>query len=168
MPFLENLRGTTSAHAGENLETLKESEILTSNGFRSSHGRCSREGCLKCFVKFIGKHLCQSLIKLPTEACNFIKKQTGTDVFLWILWKCTVFTEYTSWRLLLWVHEHCEDPTEELEKQSPIGVLSKCCFEKLVQIRRKTSALDLLAKKNYRLVFKIYFIADALIWLVFA
>ena len=49
---------------------------------RSSHRKCNvRNGLLRNIVKFIGKHLCQSLIfnkvvGLRPEACNFIKKET--------------------------------------------------------------------------------------------
>ena len=46
---------------------------------RSSHLMCSlREGVLRNFAKFTGKHLCQSL---QAEACNFIKKETLAQVF---------------------------------------------------------------------------------------
>ena len=50
-----------------------------------------KKGFHKNFAKFTGKYQCQSLIlkKLQAEACNFIKKETrdsGTGVFLWILW----------------------------------------------------------------------------------
>ena len=49
-----------------------------------SHWRYSvKEGVLKNFAKFTGNHLCQSL--LFRQACNFIKKDSGTGVFLWIL-----------------------------------------------------------------------------------
>ena len=54
----------------------------------SSHQRCSmKKGVLRNFTKFTGKHLCQGLflIKLKAEACNFIKKKSGTSVFLWVL-----------------------------------------------------------------------------------
>ena len=47
---------------------------------RSSHRRCSvRKGVLRNFVKFTGKHLCQSLffdkVRGLRQACNFIKKR---------------------------------------------------------------------------------------------
>ena len=56
---------------------------------RSSHHKCSvRKGVLSNVAKSTGKHLCQSLFfnkKLWRQACNFIKKETGTGVFPWIL-----------------------------------------------------------------------------------
>ena len=51
---------------------------------RSSHRRCSvRNGVLRNFAKFRGKHKRQSLflIKLQAEACNFIKQETLAQVF---------------------------------------------------------------------------------------
>ena len=53
---------------------------ISSNN-RSSHRRCSvKNGVLRNFARFTGKHLCQVsfLIKLQAESC-------GTGVFLWIL-----------------------------------------------------------------------------------
>ena len=53
-------------------------QIYLSN-CRSSHQRCSvRKSVLINFTKFTGKHLCQSPF--------FNKKDSGTGVFLWILW----------------------------------------------------------------------------------
>ena len=51
--------------------------------YRSSHQRCSvKKGVLRDFAKSTGKHLCQGLFfnKGP-QACNFIKKETLTQVF---------------------------------------------------------------------------------------
>ena len=51
---------------------------------RSSHQRCSvKKSVLKNFAKFTGKHLRQSLFfnKVAGAACNFIKKETLTQVF---------------------------------------------------------------------------------------
>ena len=62
---------------------------------RSSHQMCSlREGVLRNFAKFTGKHLCQSL---QAEACNFIKKETLAQVFSFEFCefsKNTFFTEH--------------------------------------------------------------------------
>ena len=45
-----------------------------------------KEGFLKNFAKFTGKHLRQSLFSNKiASACNFIKRDSGTSVFLWIL-----------------------------------------------------------------------------------
>ena len=60
--------------------------------------RCSRteKFCKKCvvnnFVKLMEKHLCQSLFfnkftGLGTRACNFIKKDTLTQVFSYEFWE---------------------------------------------------------------------------------
>ena len=50
--------------------------------WRSSHWRCSaRKGVLGNFVKFLGKHPCQSLFFNKVAACNFIKKETLAQVF---------------------------------------------------------------------------------------
>ena len=52
---------------------------------RSSYRRCSvRKVVYQNFVKFTGKHLCQSLLLnkvADLRACNFIKKETLTQVF---------------------------------------------------------------------------------------
>ena len=51
---------------------------------RSSHQRCSlKKSVLKNFAKFTGKHLRLSLFfnKVAGAACNFIKKETLTQVF---------------------------------------------------------------------------------------
>ena len=46
---------------------------------------CSaRKGALGNFVKFARKHLCRShffLMKLQSEACNYIKKETVAQLF---------------------------------------------------------------------------------------
>ena len=74
---------------------------------RSSHRSCSlREGVLRNFAKFTRKHLCQGLFfnkVAGLEACNFIKKETVTQVFscgFCEISKNTFFTE-TLWWLLL-------------------------------------------------------------------
>ena len=49
---------------------------------RSSHQRCSViRGVLRNFVKFKGKHLCQSLFFNKVVDLNFIKKETLEQVF---------------------------------------------------------------------------------------
>ena len=58
-----------------------------------------KKGVLKNFAKFTGKHLCQSLFfnKADSEACNFIKKETLTQVFsceFCVSSKNTFFTEH--------------------------------------------------------------------------
>ena len=63
---------------------------------RSSHHRCSvKKDVLRNFTKFIGKHLCQSLILI--NFFNFIKKETLTQVFsceFCEIFKNTFFTEH--------------------------------------------------------------------------
>ena len=39
-----------------------------------------KEGVLRGFAKFIGKHLCQSLFFNKVEACDFIQKETLAQV----------------------------------------------------------------------------------------
>ena len=96
-------------------------EILTENSdfylasFRSSHQRCSlSKGVLRNFAKFTGKHLCQSLFfnKVAGAACNFIKKETLTQVFsceFCEISKNTFFTEHLRttasivWILMLYL-----------------------------------------------------------------
>ena len=54
------------------------------NYLKSSHQRCSlKKGVLRNFAKLTGKHLCQSLFfnKVAGAACNFIKKETLSQVF---------------------------------------------------------------------------------------
>ena len=51
---------------------------------RSSHSEVfCKNDVLRNFPKFIGKHLCQSLIfnKVADQACNFIKNETLAQVF---------------------------------------------------------------------------------------
>ena len=63
---------------------FKRNEKLNSSSYRSSHLRCSiAKGVLKNFTKFTG-NACfgvSLLIKLQAQACNFIKKETPTQVF---------------------------------------------------------------------------------------
>ena len=40
-----------------------------------------KKGVLRNFAKLTGKHLCQSLTCARPEDCNFIKKETLTQVF---------------------------------------------------------------------------------------
>ena len=60
---------------------------LTSGVYRSTHWRSSlRKDVLRNFAKFTGKHLCKSLFYnkvagLRTDAWNFIKQETKTQVF---------------------------------------------------------------------------------------
>ena len=71
--------------------------------------KCSVKKCLLTnFTKFTGKHLCRSLflIKLQDSACNFIKKETLTQVFsceFCEISKNTFFLQNTSGRSLLTV-----------------------------------------------------------------
>ena len=67
---------------------------LLANAFINSQFRSSRldvfcrKGFHRNFAKFTGKHLCWSpfLNKVAVlKACNFVKKDSGTGVFLWIL-----------------------------------------------------------------------------------
>ena len=73
---------------------------------RSSHQRCSvKKSVLKNFAKFTGKHLRQSFFfnKVAGAACNFIKKETLTQVFPVNFTKFLriPFLQKTSGRLLL-------------------------------------------------------------------
>ena len=55
--------------------------------YRSSRpNMCCKKGVLRNFIKFTGKHLCQSLFfnklaGLRPQACKFIKKETLAQVF---------------------------------------------------------------------------------------
>ena len=68
--------------------------------FRSSHQRCSvKQGVLRNFAKFTGKHLRQSLFfnNVSGGASNFIKKQALAQVFsceFCKISKNTLFTEH--------------------------------------------------------------------------
>ena len=47
-----------------------------------------KKGALRIFTKFTGKHLCQSLFfdkVTGLRPTTLLKKDSGTDVFLWIL-----------------------------------------------------------------------------------
>ena len=57
---------------------------IHSQSIRSNHQKCSvKKGVLRNFAKFTGKHLYQSLFfnKVSGGACNFLKKETLTQVF---------------------------------------------------------------------------------------
>ena len=62
--------------------------------YKSSHQRCSVKKVFRNFAKFVGKHLCQSL---------FLKRDSGTGVFLWILriFSDHIFLQNTPGQLLL-------------------------------------------------------------------
>ena len=82
---------------------LKDDIIQVS---KNSHPEvyCTK-GFLKNFVKFTGKHPCQSLflIKLQVSACNFIKKENLTQVFSYEfceIFKTPSFIEHLRWLLL--------------------------------------------------------------------
>ena len=50
--------------------------------YRSSHPEVfCKKGVLRNFVKFTGKHLCQSLFSIKIQACNFIKKEALALMF---------------------------------------------------------------------------------------
>ena len=67
---------------------------------RNSHQRCSvRKGVLKNFAKFTGNTCARIsfLIKLPSSACNFIKKRdsgTGVSCEFCKIFKDVFFTEH--------------------------------------------------------------------------
>ena len=57
--------------------------MILSSGSRRPEVFCKKD-VIKNFPKFTGKHVCWSLsflIKLQSETCNFIKKETPTHVF---------------------------------------------------------------------------------------
>ena len=73
---------------------------------KSSHQRCSiKKGVLRNFIKFTGKHLCQRSFfnKVAGLACNFIKKESLTQVFSCEFCEISknTFLQNTSGRLLL-------------------------------------------------------------------
>ena len=78
------------------MENCKANHILD----RSSHRRCSlRKYVLRNFAKFTGKHLCQGLFISGPKACNFIKKDTLTQVFsceFCKIFKNTFLTEHQA------------------------------------------------------------------------
>ena len=80
---------------------IKQKNSLNS---RSSHQRCSIEkAVLKNFSIFTGKHLCWSFFFL--KACCFIKRNSNTGVFLWILRIFYVKNTYSEENLLTTVSE---------------------------------------------------------------
>ena len=66
---------------------------------RSSHQRCSiKKGILRNFTKCTGKHLSQSLSfnkVAGLRSTTLLKKNSGTGIFLWILWN---FWEHLLYR----------------------------------------------------------------------
>ena len=84
---------TFAWNMGQNLKYLEFNKILIwpvifygrsrvqNHFFRNSHWRCSiKNGALKNFTKFTGKRLRQRLF------FNKVAGDSGTGVFLWILW----------------------------------------------------------------------------------
>ena len=66
-----------------------------------SGGFC-KIGVLQNFAKFRGKHVCQSLFFKKVQAWElklYLKRDSGTSVFLWILWN--LFSIEHIWWLLL-------------------------------------------------------------------
>ena len=58
-----------------NVKTKSSSE-------ENKNRRCSvKNGVLKNFTVFTGKHLCWSLLLIKLQACNFVKKETLAQVF---------------------------------------------------------------------------------------
>ena len=104
---------------------------------RSSHRRCSLRNfrnflrnVLRHFTKFTGKHLCHSLF-FP-ESCNFIKKDTLTQLFFYEFCEISeniFFTEHLR-RLLLYN-----------QKQSSRGVVQNRYSWKFCKIHKKTAVL---------------------------
>ena len=72
--------------------------------FRSSRSEVfCKKGVLINSAKFTGKYLCQKLKKLRSEAFNFIKKESLTQVLsceFCRISKNTFFTEHLRWLLL--------------------------------------------------------------------
>ena len=76
-----------------NTRALRSNKVslLTLQEKKKVHRRCSgRKGVLRNFRKFTGKHLCQILFfnkvaGLRLQLFLNYKRDSGTDVFLWIL-----------------------------------------------------------------------------------
>ena len=65
---------------------------------------CCKKGVIRNFVKFTGKHLCQSLsflTKLQAQTCNFIKKETLAQLFSCEFCEISTNTFFTEHQLLL-------------------------------------------------------------------
>ena len=103
-----------------------------------------KKGDLRNFVKFTGKHLCQSLFfnkvaGLRPETCNFIKKETLAQVIsgeFYEISKNTIFTEH------LWAT--ASDHTIRTRKQFHSLILYKICYVRPSRI------------KNCLFVFSVY------------
>ena len=66
--------------------TLKEEKMISGDNWdiqKQPPGVFYNKGVLRNFIKFTGKHLCQSLIliKLQAEAYNFIKNENLAQLF---------------------------------------------------------------------------------------
>ena len=91
--------------------TLKEEKMISGDNWdiqKQPPGVFYNKGVLRNFIKFTGKHLCQSLIliKLQGEAYNFIKKETLAQLFpceFCEIYKNTSFQN--TGRLLLDIHQ---------------------------------------------------------------
>ena len=92
--------------------TLKEEKMISGDNWdiqKQPPGVFYNKGVLRNFIKFTGKHLCQSLIliKLQAEAYNFIKKETLGQLLpceFCEIYKNTSL-QNTSGRLLLDIHK---------------------------------------------------------------
>ena len=77
----------------------KKKLLVICHSYRSKHQRCSiKKSILKSFTKFTGKHSCQSLFLNKVASLRpstLLKRDSGTGVFLWILWN---FQEHLFYR----------------------------------------------------------------------
>ena len=129
--------------------------------FSSSSNRRSRpevfckKDVFSNFTKFTGKHLCQSLflIKLQTQACNFIKKDAQAQIFSCefceISKNTTIFTEHlqataSDLRLTIcWV---------ELKSTAPMPTIKLFTIflnNKFKKFKKKTSKRKTLFVKSH-------------------
>ena len=78
-------------------------ELIGKTLNRSRHQRCSmKNSVLRNFTKFTGKHLCQILFFYRVAGlrpATLLKRDSGTSVFLWILWN---FQEHLFYRTPWW------------------------------------------------------------------
>ena len=60
---------------------MQEQEVAIQRLDAATRGVLHNKGVVRSFVKFTGKHLCQSLfLSCGAQACNFIKKETPAKV----------------------------------------------------------------------------------------
>ena len=99
-----------------------------------------KKGVFRNFAKLAGKHLCQSLFFNKAAGLQlYWKRDSGTGVFLWILWNFLVhfFLQNTSGDCFLISILMVHRVVSSSSKQSQLLVVRVSCSDKFSKIYRK-------------------------------